>query len=268
MKQFRVENLNSTYGEKVLFNDVSFLITAGDRVGLIGVNGSGKTSLLNAISGVAPADSGTVTTQNDYRIGYLTQSPTLDDNALVMDAILSGEQPVFQTIRDYENALRQFSNQPTDEKVAQNFEKAQDAMDRDDAWTTESQIKTILTQLHMPDLHHKISDLSGGQRKRVGLAQVLIEAPDLLILDEPTNHLDFDSIAWLEKYLSSYKGAVLTVTHDRYFLDAVATRIFELSFGDLFEYQGNYQDYMQKKLSVLPKINWQNTSNSNYINKN
>ncbi|MCT4420272.1 ABC transporter ATP-binding protein [Leuconostoc falkenbergense] len=253
MKQFRVENLNSTYGEKVLFNDVSFLITAGDRVGLIGVNGSGKTSLLNAISGVAPADSGTVTTQNDYRIGYLTQSPTLDDNALVMDAILSGEQPVFQTIRDYENALRQFSNQPTDEKVAQNFEKAQDAMDRDDAWTTESQIKTILTQLHMPDLHHKISDLSGGQRKRVGLAQVLIEAPDLLILDEPTNHLDFDSIAWLEKYLSSYKGAVLTVTHDRYFLDAVATRIFELSFGDLFEYQGNYQDYMQKKAERIAK---------------
>ncbi|MFT8756029.1 ABC-F family ATP-binding cassette domain-containing protein [Leuconostoc pseudomesenteroides] len=247
MKQFRVENLNSTYGEKVLFKDISFLITAGDRIGLIGVNGSGKTSLLNAISGVMPADSGTITTQNDYRIGYLTQSPILDDNALVMDAILSGEQPVFQTIRDYETALRKFSNQPTDEVIAQNFEKAQDAMDRDDAWTTESQIKTILTQLHMPDLHHKISDLSGGQRKRVGLAQVLIEEPDLLILDEPTNHLDFDSIAWLEKYLSSYKGAVLTVTHDRYFLDAVATRIFELSFGDLFEYQGNYQDYMEKK---------------------
>lgn len=247
MKQFRVENLNSTYGEKVLFKDISFLITAGDRIGLIGVNGSGKTSLLNAISGVMPADSGTITTQNDYRIGYLTQSPILDDNALVMDAILSGEQPVFQTIRDYETALRKFSNQPTDEVIAQNFEKAQDAMDRDDAWTTESQIKTILTQLHMPDLHHKISDLSGGQRKRVGLAQVLIEEPDLLILDEPTNHLDFDSIAWLEKYLSSYKGAVLTVTHDRYFLDAVATRIFELSFGDLFEYQGNYQDYMKKK---------------------
>lgn len=247
MKQFRVENLNSTYGEKVLFKDISFLITAGDRVGLIGVNGSGKTSLLNAISGVMPADSGTITTQNDYRIGYLTQSPILDDNALVMDAILSGEQPVFQTIRDYETALRKFSNQPTDEVIAQNFEKAQDAMDRDDAWTTESQIKTILTQLHMPDLHHKVSNLSGGQRKRVGLAQVLIEEPDLLILDEPTNHLDFDSIAWLEKYLSSYKGAVLTVTHDRYFLDAVATRIFELSFGDLFEYQGNYQDYMEKK---------------------
>ena len=247
MKQFRVENLNSTYGEKVLFKDISFLITAGDRVGLIGVNGSGKTSLLNAISGVMPADSGTITTQNDYRIGYLTQSPILDDNALVMDAILSGEQPVFQTIRDYETALRKFSNQPTDEVIAQNFEKAQDAMDRDDAWTTESQIKTILTQLHMPDLHHKVSDLSGGQRKRVGLAQVLIEEPDLLILDEPTNHLDFDSIAWLEKYLSSYKGAVLTVTHDRYFLDEVATRIFELSFGDLFEYQGNYQDYMEKK---------------------
>ena len=121
MKQFRVENLNSTYGEKVLFKDISFLITAGDRVGLIGVNGSGKTSLLNAISGVMPADSGTITTQNDYRIGYLTQSPILDDNALVMDAILSGEQPVFQTIRDYENDLRKFINQPTAEVIAQNF---------------------------------------------------------------------------------------------------------------------------------------------------
>ncbi|CAM3160158.1 ABC-F family ATP-binding cassette domain-containing protein [Leuconostoc rapi] len=244
MKQFRVDNLKSTYGEKVLFNDISFLITAGDRIGLIGVNGSGKTSLLNAISGVNPSDSGHVTKQNDYTIGYLTQNPTLDDNALVMDAILSGDQPVFKTIRHYQYALEQFGKQPTDVKVAQNFEDAQNAMDRDEAWTTEAQIKSILTQLHMPELQRQVSELSGGQRKRVGLAQVLIEAPDLLILDEPTNHLDFDSIAWLEKYLASYKGAVMVVTHDRYFLDAVTTRIFELSFGDLYEYKGNYQDYM------------------------
>ncbi len=247
MKQFRIENLKSTYGEKVLFNNISFLITEGDRIGLIGVNGSGKTSLLNAISGINPADSGTITKPNDYTIGYLMQNPILDDDALVMDAIFSGNQPVFQTIRQYSYALKRFSDDPTDEKIAQQFEDAQNAMDRDEAWTTEAQVKAILTQLHMPDLYRKVGELSGGQRKRVGLAQVLIEAPDLLILDEPTNHLDFDSIAWLEKYLSSYKGAVLTVTHDRYFLDAVTTRIFELSFGDLFEYKGNYQAYMVGK---------------------
>lgn len=247
MKQFRVENLKSTYGEKVLFNDISFLITEGDRIGLIGVNGSGKTSLLNAIAGVNPADAGQIIKQNDYTIGYLTQNPTLDDNARVMDAILSGEQPVFRTIRQYEQALQHFGENPTDAKAAQQFEDAQNAMDRDEAWTTEAHIKAILTQLHMPELHRKISELSGGQRKRVGLAQVLIEAPDLLILDEPTNHLDFDSIAWLEKFLASYKGAVLVVTHDRYFLDAVTTRIFELSFGELYEYKGNYQDYMAGK---------------------
>lgn len=244
MKQFRVENLKSTYGEKVLFNDISFLITEGDRIGLIGVNGSGKTSLLNAISQINPADSGKIVKQNDYSIGYLKQNPDLDDNALVMDAILSGEQPVFQTIRKYQYALEQFGKNPTDVQVAQKFEDAQNAMDRDEAWTTEAQIKAILTQLHMPKLQRKISELSGGQRKRVGLAQVLIEAPDLLILDEPTNHLDFDSITWLEKYLANYHGAVMAVTHDRYFLDAVTTRIFELSFGDLYEYKGNYQDYM------------------------
>jgi len=244
MKQFRVDNLKSTYGEKVLFNDISFLMTEGDSIGLIGVNGSGKTSLLNAISGVNLADSGKIFKQNDYSIGYLTQNPTLDDNALVMDAILSGDQPVFKTIRQYQYALQQFGEQPTNIKVAQNFEDAQNAMDRDEAWTTEAQVKAILTQLHMPDLQRQIGELSGGQRKRVGLAQILIEAPDLLILDEPTNHLDFDSIAWLEKYLANYKGVVLAVTHDRYFLDAVTTRIFELSFGDLYEYKGNYQDYM------------------------
>ncbi len=244
MKQFRVDNLKSTYGEKVLFNNISFLITEGDRIGLIGVNGSGKTSLLNAISGVNLADSGKIFKQNDYTIGYLTQNPALDDNALVMDAIFSGDQPVFKTIRQYQYALQQFGEQPTNIKVAQKFEDAQNAMDRDEAWTTEAQVKSILTQLHMPDLQRQISELSGGQRKRVGLAQILIEAPDLLILDEPTNHLDFDSIAWLEKYLANYKGAVIAVTHDRYFLDAVTTRIFELSFGDLYEYKGNYQAYM------------------------
>ncbi|CAH1853911.1 ABC-F family ATP-binding cassette domain-containing protein [Convivina praedatoris] len=247
MKQFRVENLTSTYGEKTLFDHISFLISEGDRIGLVGVNGSGKTSLLNALAGNQPADQGQIVVQNDYNIGYLRQDPSLDGEQLVMDAVFAGNQPVFKTIRYYQQALEEFSQNPEDQQLGQKFERAQSAMDRDDAWTAESQIKTILTQLHMPDLNRKIKELSGGQRKRVGLAQILIEEPDLLILDEPTNHLDFDSIAWLEKYLANYRGAVLTVTHDRYFLDAVANRIFELSFGKLYEYQGNYQDYVTGK---------------------
>ncbi|CAK1235467.1 ATPase components of ABC transporters with duplicated ATPase domains (Uup) [Fructobacillus fructosus] len=247
MKQFRVANLTSVYGEKVLFDDLSFLISSGDRVGLVGVNGSGKTTLLNALSGKHPADKGTITTQNDYRIGYLEQEPNLDGHLTVLDAVYSGDQPIFQTVRHYQEALDFFSLHPEDEKAADRFEKAQAAMDRDDAWTIESQIKTILTQLHLTDLKAEVKNLSGGQKKRVGMAQVLIQDPDLLILDEPTNHLDFDSIAWLEQYLAKYKGALLTVTHDRYFLDRVTNRIFELSFGKLYEYEGNYQDYLSGK---------------------
>ncbi|MBC9118857.1 ABC-F family ATP-binding cassette domain-containing protein [Fructobacillus fructosus] len=247
MKQFRVDNLTSVYGEKVLFDDLSFLLSSGDRVGLVGVNGSGKTTLLNALSGKHPADKGTITTQNDYRIGYLEQEPNLDGHLTVLDAVYSGDQPIFQTVRHYQEALDFFSLHPEDEKAADRFEKAQAAMDRDDAWTIESQIKTILTQLHLTDLKAEVKNLSGGQKKRVGMAQVLIQEPDLLILDEPTNHLDFDSIAWLEQYLAKYKGALLTVTHDRYFLDRVTNRIFELSFGKLYEYEGNYQDYLSGK---------------------
>ncbi|WP_288846128.1 ABC-F family ATP-binding cassette domain-containing protein [uncultured Fructobacillus sp.] len=247
MKQFRVENLTSVYGEKVLFDDLSFLITQGDRVGLVGVNGSGKTTLLNALSGKQPADHGTISTQNDYRVGYLEQDPDLAGHMQVLDAIYAGDQPVFQTIRAYQESLDFLAQDPENPKAASRFEKAQAAMDRDDAWTIEAQIKTILTQLHLTNLNQEVASLSGGQKKRVGLAQVLIQEPDLLILDEPTNHLDFDSIAWLEQYLAKYKGALLTVTHDRYFLDRVTNRIFELSFGKLYEYQGNYQDYVEGK---------------------
>ncbi|GAP00428.1 ABC-F family ATP-binding cassette domain-containing protein [Fructobacillus ficulneus] len=247
MKQFRVEHLTSVYGEKTLFDDISFLISQGDRVGLVGVNGSGKTTLLNALSGKQPADHGQITTQNDYRVGYLEQEPDLAGHLQVLDAIYAGDQPVFQTIRAYQESLDFLADEPENPKASARFEKAQAAMDRDDAWTIEAQIKTILTQLHLTDLKQNVADLSGGQRKRVGLAQVLIQEPDLLILDEPTNHLDFDSIAWLEQYLAKYKGALLTVTHDRYFLDRVTNRIFELSFGKVYEYDGNYQDYVEGK---------------------
>ncbi|MDF7636894.1 ABC-F family ATP-binding cassette domain-containing protein [Leuconostocaceae bacterium ESL0958] len=247
MKQFRVENLTSVYGEKTLFDHLNFLINQGDRVGLVGVNGSGKTTLLNALAGKQPADEGQIDTQNDYRIGFLEQEPALEGSLRVMDAVYAGEQPIFQTIRRYQAALAAMSQEPDNPKVLARFEQAQAAMDQEDAWTAEAQIKTILTQLHLTDLNRPVAELSGGQKKRVGLAQVLIQEPDLLILDEPTNHLDFDSIAWLEQYLAKYSGALLTVTHDRYFLDRVTNRIFELSFGKLYEYQGNYQDYVAGK---------------------
>jgi len=247
MKQFRATNLKSIYGEKTLLDGVSFLIETGDRVGIVGVNGAGKTTLLNAISGINPADSGSLETPNDYTIGYLTQNPVLDEDKLVMDAIFAGAQPVFQLIRDYEAALDEYANNPTDDKILNRYTKLEEKMTQEDAWLAESEVKTILTQLHLPNLNLPVSALSGGQRKRVGLAQVLIQAPDLLLLDEPTNHLDFDSIEWLEKYLSNYRGAVVTVTHDRYFLDNVANRVFELSFGKLYEYTGNYQEYVLAK---------------------
>ncbi|HAT55389.1 MAG TPA: multidrug ABC transporter ATP-binding protein [Lactobacillus sp.] len=247
MQTLRADALTSVYGEKTLFDKISFLIGENDRIGLIGTNGSGKTSLLNTIAGVSPQDSGTIETPNDYRISYLRQIPVLDDTLSVMEAVFAGAQPVFATIREYEQALAQYSTHPEDEKALARYTRAEAKMNQEDAWLAESNVKTILTQLHITDLDQQVKTLSGGQRKRVGLAQVLIQAPDLLLLDEPTNHLDFDSIDWLEKYLASYRGAVLVVTHDRYFLDAVATRIFELSFGSLYEYQGNYQAFVGQK---------------------
>ncbi|KRN88768.1 ABC-F family ATP-binding cassette domain-containing protein [Ligilactobacillus ceti] len=247
METLRIENLTKTYGEKTLFKNLNFLINERDRIGLIGTNGSGKTTLLNALSGLDPADSGELISSNDYRISYLQQHPQLDDEKTIMEAVFEGAGPVFQTIRNYEEAVAAYSANPADPKLEKRYIAAENQMNQEDAWTADSDVKTILTQLKIQDLSQKIKNLSGGQKKRVGLAQVLVQEPDLLILDEPTNHLDYDSIAWLEDYLKQYRGALLVVTHDRYFLDQIATRIMELSFGDLYTYQGNYQDFVQQK---------------------
>lgn len=247
MQTMRAEGLTSTYGEKTLFNNVNFIINENDRIGLIGVNGSGKTSLLNVISGVVSPEKGTIIKPNDYTIGYLKQQPELDENKTIMEAIFEGQQPVFKTIRAYEDALQKFSDHPEDPQAIDRYTKMQAKMDQEDAWEADSQVKTILTQLKIKNTSQQISELSGGQQKRVGLAQVLIEQPDLLLLDEPTNHLDLDSVIWLQDFLRSYKGAVLVVTHDRYFLDQVTNHIWELSFGNLYHYTGNYQDFVAKK---------------------
>lgn len=247
MKTLKAKNLTKTYGEKQLFQSINFTINENDRIGLIGTNGSGKTNLLNAVAGIDPADSGEFEAPNDYRIAYLKQSSEINQYETVRDFIYSGDQEVFRVIKRYEQVLAQYTDKPTSNTIFEKFTKAEDEMNRLDAWNTESNIKTILTQLHVDMLDAPINQLSGGQVKRIALAQALLEPADLLLLDEPTNHLDFDSIEWLEKYLADYKGALLLVTHDRYFLDRVTNHIWELSFGHLYEYEGNYAKYVEQK---------------------
>lgn len=247
MQTLRAESLTKTYGEKNLFKDLSFIINEHDRIGLIGTNGSGKTSLLNVLSQNDIDSTGDIITSKTYSIGYLKQQPVLDDSLSILEAVFAGTQDIFSTIRRYEQTLDNYSNHPEDPKAERQYMEAEAKMNEEDAWNAENDVKTILTQLKIKNVNQKVGTLSGGQKRRVGLAQVLIQSPDLLILDEPTNHLDFDSIEWLQEYLAKYKGALIFVTHDRYFLDQIANKIWELSFGNLYEYTGNYQDYLAQK---------------------
>ncbi|USS89622.1 ABC-F family ATP-binding cassette domain-containing protein [Fructilactobacillus cliffordii] len=247
VETLRAEHLTKTYGEKTLFHDLNFIINEHDRIGLIGTNGSGKSSLLNAIAQLDHDVTGEIITSKTYTIGYLKQHPELPADKTVLEAVFAGNQAIFRVIRRYEDTLAAYSAHPESADAERAYLAAEAKMNEMDAWTAESQVKTILTQLKITDLNQTIKTMSGGMQKRVGLAQVLIQAPDLLLLDEPTNHLDFDSIAWLEQYLSRYHGSLLVVTHDRYFLDQVTNHIWELSFGKLHEYEGNYQTYVAKK---------------------
>ena len=249
MKELKVTDLKKTYGEKDLFDQISFLIHEKDRIGLIGTNGTGKTSLLNIIAGIDSGDGDrqTVFYPTDYRIGYLSQAAEFSDELTVLQAVFQGNSPLIQTVRAYEEALIELGENGEDPNVQKRYAKAEEQMNKEDAWTTDTNAKIILQKLGISELDKKINTLSGGQKKRVSLAQVLIDEPDLLLLDEPTNHLDYEAIEWLENYLKQYRGALLMVTHDRYFLDRVANRIFELSFGKLYEYKGNYEAYVLEK---------------------
>ncbi|MFP7265602.1 ABC-F family ATP-binding cassette domain-containing protein [Enterococcus lactis] len=249
MKELKVTDLKKTYGEKDLFDQISFLIHEKDRIGLIGTNGTGKTSLLNIIAGIDSGDGDrqTVFYPTDYRIGYLSQAAEFSDELTVLQAVFQGNSPLIQTVRAYEEALIELGENGEDPNVQKRYAKAEEQMNKEDAWATDTNAKIILQKLGISELDKKINTLSGGQKKRVSLAQVLIDEPDLLLLDEPTNHLDYQAIEWLENYLKQYRGALLMVTHDRYFLDRVANRIFELSFGKLYEYKGNYEAYVLEK---------------------
>lgn len=249
MKELKVENLTKTYGEKTLFDQISFLIHEKDRIGLIGINGTGKTSLLNIVAGkdAGDGDVSALSIPTDYRIGYLSQTTVFASEDTVLEAVFRGQSPLIQTVRFYEQTVLQLAENGSDPEVQKRYTKAEEMMNEKDAWSTDTNAKIILQKLGISELDKKIGELSGGQQKRVSLAQVLIDEPDLLLLDEPTNHLDYEAIMWLENYLKNYRGAVLMVTHDRYFLDRVTNRIFELSHGKLYEYQGNYEAYILAK---------------------
>ncbi|EUJ49385.1 ABC-F family ATP-binding cassette domain-containing protein [Paenilisteria rocourtiae] len=247
MKQLKVENLTKTYGEKSLFENVTFAITEGERIGVIGVNGTGKSTLLSIIAGMEEGDKGEITKAKDYTIGFLAQDPVLMDEHTVLEEVFQGDTRALQAVRKYEQVLLEMAINPDDTLLHDRFTRAQHEMDATNAWDVNTDAKTILDRLGITDLTAKVGSLSGGQRKRVGLAKVMIETPDLLILDEPTNHLDFTSIRFLEDYLNRFRGAVLLVTHDRYFLDRVTNHMLEIDRGMAYRYVGNYEKFMESK---------------------
>ena len=244
MSDFIVEKLSKSVGDKTVFQEISFIIHDLDRIGLIGVNGTGKTTLLDVLSGKSGFDGDVYpfSAKSDYKISYLTQEPNFDEEKTVLDTVLSSDLREMQLIREYELLMAAY-----DEAKQARLDKVMAEMDSLHAWEIESQVKTVLSKLGISDLTAKISQLSGGLRRRVQLAQVLLSEADLLLLDEPTNHLDIDTIEWLTNFLKNSKKTVLFITHDRYFLDNISTRIFELDGGSLIEYQGNYQDYVRLK---------------------
>ncbi|RSI07498.1 ABC-F family ATP-binding cassette domain-containing protein [Streptococcus sanguinis] len=244
MSDFIVDKLTKSVGDKTVFRDISFIIHDLDRIGLIGVNGTGKTTLLDVLSGKSgfDGDVSPFSAKTDYKIAYLTQEPDFDEEQTVLDTVLSSDLREMQLIREYELLLTAY-----DENQQSRLEVVMSEMDSLHAWEIESQVKTVLSKLGLTNLSLKVGQLSGGLRRRVQLAQVLLGDADLLLLDEPTNHLDIDTIEWLTHFLKNSKKTVLFITHDRYFLDNISTRIFELDGGRLIEYQGNYQDYVRLK---------------------
>ncbi|MFX3625306.1 MAG: ABC-F family ATP-binding cassette domain-containing protein [Ectobacillus sp.] len=247
MKMLQIENLAKSYGEKPLFTDLTFSIIEGQRIGVIGVNGTGKSTLLKIIAGIEQADAGTINHTRGYTISYLAQQPEFDESLTVLEQVFYGDTPLIRLLREYETVLLQLEEDPGNEKVQQALFDLQQQMDAMDAWEASANAKVLLTKLGICDFTAKVGVLSGGQKKRVAMAQSLIQIPDLLILDEPTNHLDHETVEWLEEYLSRYTGSLLLVTHDRYFLDRVTNRIVELDNGKLYSYDGNYAAFLEAK---------------------
>jgi ATP-binding cassette subfamily F protein uup len=244
------ENLSKSFGEKTLFENLTFGLEQGQKLALIAANGTGKSTLMNILAGKDEADTGKVTTRKNLRIAYLPQNPNFNEDQLLRDALLDADDPVMRLISEYENCLEASQQAHTPENQQQ-LDLLIEQMDKAGAWDYERKITEILSRLGLQGINQKIGELSGGQRKRLSLAMVLIGESDVLLLDEPTNHLDIQMIEWLEEYLAPQKLSLIMVTHDRYFLDKVCDEILELDHNDLFRYKGNYSYFLEKKSERL-----------------
>jgi ATP-binding cassette subfamily F protein uup len=248
MNLISLENICKSYSEKILLNNISLGINEGEKIGVIGINGIGKSTLLKIVAGISTYDSGNIITANKLTISYLSQNTYFDDNATVIEQIFNGNSPFMKVLRDYESTLNEINKNPEDDILQQKLVAIISKIDSFNGWDLEGEAKIILGKLGINNFDAKVNSLSGGQKKRIALASALIKPSDLLILDEPTNHIDNETVAWLEEYLNKRKGALLMITHDRYFLDRVTNRILEINRGNIYSYAGNYSVFLEKKL--------------------
>ena len=260
-----LENFTKSYGEKQLFAGVNLSMDAGDKVGIVGVNGTGKSTFLKAIAGLVPVDDGTMVTMRGLRIEYLAQDKVFDPEHTVLMEVFRGMTPLMDALRGYELALAEAAKDPESPAIQKRIMQYAEKIDELDGWQVESTAKTVLQKLGIGDYTAKAGTLSGGQQKRLALATALIQPCDLLLLDEPTNHLDSETIAWLEEYLAGRKGALLMVTHDRYFLDHTATRILELDKGHSYTYAGNYSAFLEQKAERLARAQASEEKRQNFL---
>ena len=265
MNLITLENVSKSFSEKTLIDNISIGINDGDKIGIIGVNGAGKSTFLKLVAGVSEVDSGSIIKGNRVRIEYLSQSPEYDENLTVIEQVFKGNSPEMKVLRDYQVVLDELEKHSDDEKVIQRLMEVQGKVDDLNLWGIESEAKMVLTKLGVHDFSAKVSTLSGGQRKRIALASALITPCELLILDEPTNHLDNNTISWLEEYLNARKNALLMITHDRYFLDRVTNRILEVDRGRMFSYDGNYSIFLEKKIERVDREKAEESKRQNLI---
>lgn len=263
MNLITAENLRMTFADRTIFEDLNFTINSDDKIGVIGVNGSGKSTLLKILAGLQVYDAGTITRKRGLRVEYLAQEADFPAEMTVMEAVLRGESPLMKLIRAYHDVQHAMEVDPGDELVQKRFFRLATEMDEKGAWGLESEAKRALTQLGIFDFDARVGTMSGGEKKRLALASSLIQAADLLILDEPTNHLDPGAIEWLEGYLAAYKGALLMVTHDRYFLERVTGVMFELDRRHIYRYEANYGRWLELKAErmQMEEANWAKQQN-------
>ncbi|MEM8716597.1 MAG: ABC-F family ATP-binding cassette domain-containing protein, partial [Cyanobacteria bacterium P01_G01_bin.4] len=249
MSILTLQSIRKDFGIKEILRDATFSMADGEKVGLIGVNGSGKSTLLKMLAGLEPIDGGQRLLRSGARVVYLPQQPDVDEDNTVLEQIFADSSEQMQLVRQYEDLSHKMARASGDEldTLMRRLSGVTERMERADAWGLETKAKIVLSKLGIDDFEVKVGTLSGGYRKRIALATALLSEPDLLLMDEPTNHLDAESVEWLQNYLNDYRGAILLITHDRYFLDRVTNRILEIDRGDLYTYSGNYSYFLEKK---------------------